>query len=181
MPASLALVQWLGSGTSGANSYASFDEIIDFAAYRNVDLTTVDENTVIGWAILGMDFIESFRDEFQGSKTNPTQPLQWPRTAYTRPFARTQAQILIDGNAVAVDEIPQTLVNAQCQLVIEQSRGVKLQPTSNPNAIVKTIKIGPITREFFASDNQPLLPAFIAFLSPLLNFGTGMALHTVRV
>jgi len=184
----LTLVQEDGSGVSGANSYASLDFIITFALMRGVDLHSLfDEDQVIAWAIRAMDFIESFRSQFKGVKTSGTQLLQWPRTidlsneVWSEWMDRSSSHVQIDGFDVLDNQIPIELMSAQAQLVIEQSNGVVLMPTSSPNATVKMIKIGPLTREFFAADNQPLMPAFTSYLNPLLNEDAGAFLHTVRI
>src|ERR1700676_3354375 len=178
---SLALIVEDGSQVSGANSYADEDTILEYAAYRGIDLADSPQDQIIAWAILAMDFIESFRDSFKGQKVAATQSLQWPREiplnrlrmwdTFSDPLASfnyPDPNVQVDNFDILPTEIPPTLVAAQCQLVIEQSKGVQLFVTSNPNATVKLVKIGPITREFFSADNQPLIPAFTALLNTLL-------------
>lgn len=188
----LALVIEDGSGVSGANSYATITEIKNYAANRGVDLSSVDSSQIIGWAIVAMDMLESFRDQFKGVKTavvvsDFTGLLQWPRSiqlssaVWSEFTTLVSPNVQIDGIDVGPNEIPQLLKDAQCQLVIEQNNGISLRPTSSPNATVKLVKVGPITREFFSADNQPLIPAFDALIKPLLSDQSGEFLHSVRI
>lgn len=181
-----------GTGVSAANTYASLAEIKTYAANRGVDLSSVDGSQIIAWAFIAMDMIESFRDQFKGVKTavvdiNFEGLLQWPRAiqlssaVWSEFSSLVSPNVQIDGIDVGPNEIPQLLKDAQCQLVIEQNNGISLRPTSSPNATVKLVKVGPITREFFSADNQPLIPAFDALIKPLLSDQSGEFLHSVRI
>ena len=186
MPATLIVEN--GSNVAGANSYNSLVDIKTFAANRGYDLSNFESPTLIGFALLGMDYLESFRDQYKGIKTDATQPLQWPRTVKPIVFSdwtqdpKIPSNVQIDGFDIADDVIPQLIRDAQSQLVIEQAiNKIKLFPSLATNRQVKLKKIGPITTEYFASDATPIMLNVEAFLSPLISQGSFATLRTVRV
>jgi len=194
-----------GSGVVGANSYVALADIKAFAANRNINISAFSSLQLIGFAFTAIDYIESFRDRFQGSKTSATQNLQWPRLVMPDPalvwetagyiagsssfgssmgggaFSSIPTQGYIDGFPVPNDVIPVQLKNAQCQLVMDQCAGVVLAPSTYPNRQVKVQQIGPLRTEYFGSDQNPWLPAFNNFMQPLLNDTQNGFLQTVRI
>jgi hypothetical protein len=184
-----------GSNVSGANTYVSLAYFKQYCLDRNIDISNFDTATLTGFAFDAMDFLESFRDRFKGVKTNPTQSTQWPRTlkpdpftiwdqvgpqAFTADTVDVSIHVQIDGIDIADNEIPIELLKAQCQLMVERSKGVDLLPTTNPNRTVRRQTIGPITTEYFSDDTAPLLPAFDVYLYPLLSGGTEF-IKTTRI
>lgn len=170
-----------GSGVSGANSYGDVDGAREYASNRGVDLSGVADDRVAGWLITAMDLIESYRTEFIGEKSYDGQILQWPRLKDNGDG--TTSNIEIDDQPFMSNSIPYFLLNAQYQLVIDQSNGVALSPSQAQNAIIKVDKTGPLMTEYFdGADSQPYLPTFVSWITPLLNGGPGsMFLRTVRV
>lgn len=188
----LTLISEDGTGVSGANTYATIYDAISYAEYRGVDLTGETDDQIASWLIIAMDLIESYRDQFKGVKRVLIEPdflgkLQWPRSidlssaVWSEWVTIVSPNVQIDGIDVGPHEIPQTLIDTQCQLVIEQKNGINLRPTSSPNNTVKLVKIGPITREFFQADNQPLMPIFEALIKTLLSDASSQFLNTVRI
>ena len=179
-----------GTDISCANSYIDLEDIRTFASNRNYDISTFDDSALEGWAFRAMDYLESFRDRFKGSKTNANQDLQFPRKVNPDPIdvwttgfrdSSQSSLIEIDGIPIPNNVIPVLVKNAQCQLVIELSRGVDLLPTTFPNKNVQKQTVGPITTVYFDNDPAPLLPAFEAFITPLLAATGGAFITTVRV
>ena len=110
-----------GTGVANANSYVTDAEYKAYANLRGkaVAATQPERETFL---ILAMDYIESHRKQFQGTKTDYTQSLQWPRVA-----------VEIDDYSVASDSIPQELKSAQMEaaLISESTALMKTGDTSN--------------------------------------------------
>lgn len=154
--------------TVGTNSYVTLEEARTFALARGITLSPVDA-TLESQLILAMDYLESKRDEYQGIKTEEVQSLQWPRYG-----------VIIDQYWVYDDVVPQTLKDAQCQLVIEIHNEVDIMPTVTENPIIEE-KIDVISVKY--SDNPVFfnnlkLTKVDAFLKPLFKMvANGMATH----
>jgi hypothetical protein len=169
----MALVPEDGTIVDGANSYNSLAEIRAFADVRNATLSD-DDDVVTGQAILAMDYIEAYRNEFRGERVSAAQELSFPRTGIAIDFIKGVQQVYAD------DEIPPMLKAAQCMLVIVQSRGIELQPAYSSLGRIRRSKTGPIEKEFFDSGASPVLTAVDALLAPLLNMAT-FGIRTIRV
>lgn len=157
-----------GSGVSGANSYVDLDTARAYAADRGRVLP-VDDEAAKALIIRSMDYLESFRAKFQGSKTLASNPLSWPRQC-----------VVLDGEDWPDDEIPSLLTAAQNQIIIEAA-STELMPTVT-GAFVTREKVGPIETEYSAAvstSGQPSMPAVDALLEPLLSVGS-FRLRTVR-
>lgn len=164
----MALIKEDGSHVSGANSYSELAEIRAYAEARGRTLP-IDDETVEAYAIRAMDYLESFRDRYKGSKAIDGQGLQWPRT-----------DVVIDNVAFAEDAIPIELQNAHSQLTIDVASGVELFPVRTSLQNVRRKKVGPLETEWFEGGGvSPILTALSAYLKPLLR--TTAALTTVRV
>lgn len=163
-----------GTNVPNANSYVTLAEAREYAANRGVTLPT--DNDVLASAVIrSTDYLESKRCEYQGSKTNSTQPLQWPRTG-----------VLLNGDELAPNVIPYELKAAQFQAIIADASGIKLQGDVTAKSYVVREKVGPIEREYSDPTKagiSPVLTAVDAWLAPL--FGTcGQfvgGLRTIRV
>lgn len=166
----MALVIENGTGVVGANSYATLATIRTYAANRGVTLSA-DDTVLEPLVHKAMDFIEGHRGRFQGSKTDTTQALQWPRTG-----------VSIDGEEIDTDAIPDILVSLLCRLCMEQDAGTDLTPTRN-SAFITEEKVGPLTTKYSeaiggGAGSTPTMPAVDALLEPLLKTGTSGALFT---
>lgn len=170
----MALTVEDGTGVAGANSYASLATLRAYASARGVTLPASDP-ALEAFALLGMDYLEGLRGRFQGAKTDPTQPLQWPRYP-----------VVIDGADFPSDAIPVELVNALCRLCMEQHAGADLSPTKT-GAFVTEETVGPITTKYSeklggGAGSPPDMPAVDVLLAPLLTVGkVGFGFTTVRV
>ena len=157
-----------GSIVEDANSYVSIEDAKACALLRGVDLSAVSDEQMAVYLILANDYLESFRDEYKGYLTSSIQELQWPRLS-----------VYIDANLISSDSIPQHLINAQCQLVIDQFNGITLQPNRTDKFTIVQ-QVGDIRREFsekIGTSSLPKLTAFERFIAPLLknNSGSGFA------
>lgn len=166
----MALVIEDGSEVSTANSYVTVAEIRTYATTRGVTTIPAVDAEVEVLAIKSMDYLESLRSQYVGSKAGEDQPLSWPRE-----------DVYIDGYYFASDDIPQELKDAQCQLSIEAVTE-ELQPNRGGRTIVKE-KVDVIEVEYAARGAVSDYTQFAkvdSLLEPLLTF-TGGNLKTLRV
>jgi hypothetical protein len=144
-----------------------------FAAARGITLPAT-EAAVEVLLTLAMDFVESFRDEYQGRKRSGTQGAQFPRVG-----------VVVDGFPVGEDEIPAVLVKAQMQLACDAYTLGTLTPVGDGRVVVEETVAGATTTKYADhgdSNPQPQLTAARALLAPLLAGGTSSGYGiTVRV
>lgn len=161
-----------GTGVDNANSYDTLDGIRAYAVARGVTLTTNDTELEV-LAILAMDYIEGFRADFQGDKTDPLNALQFPRKG-----------VFIDCVAIDDDVMPAELISAQDQLVIEQNNGICLVPTVDEGLILKD-EVGPLKTTFsekIRTDGQPRIRSVDVLLAVLFNScGQSRGLSAIRI
>ncbi|MBW4192229.1 hypothetical protein JW309_07945 [Enterobacter bugandensis] len=145
-----------------ANSYASEEDLASFAAIRGIELP--DNLTPL--LIKAMDYLEGL--DWGGSKTDPRQPLAWPR-----------ANVILDGHDFLPDQVPRQVITAQCMLAIEAVDGDLL--SSVREAAVKTERVeGAVTMTYAVADGEvftPTYPAVMAILGDLAG-GRGYAINT---
>lgn len=163
----MALIIENGTNVAGANSYTTLEEIRAFALARGFALTNVDVDLEV-LAIKAMDYLESLRGSYQGTKVYENQELQFPRS-----------DVYVDGFLLASTTIPVLLKNAQCQLCIELHNGVDIMPTSTGGS-VKREKVDVIEIEYQPSVSTiQKMRSFNALIEPLLK--SGFAFSTLRV
>jgi len=170
----MALIVEDGTGIAGANTYADLTDIRAYASDRGVTLST-DDVALEADVHKAMDHLEGLRARYQGWKTVATNALQFPRES-----------VKIDCVALANDAIPVELINAECQLVIEQHNGVDLAPTRTEAFIIEDTT-GPLTTKY--SDKHGGGPGSVPdmitvdnLLAPLFSTcGQSRALRTIRV
>lgn len=102
----MALIVENGTGVANANTYVSDAMFVDYAALRGITIpaTSSAREPLL---IKAMDYIEGFRDQFQGDKSSFLQALQWPRYA-----------VYIDDYDIGSNVIPVELKNAQIESAI---------------------------------------------------------------
>ncbi len=144
-----------GAIVLNANSYISVTDFTTYATARGYTLVSGGETLLIQ----AMDYIESLY--YVGTKYTAAQGLQWPRSG-----------VYIDGYLFDYDDIPQELINAQCQvaIAIDQGNGPLLDlPRST-----KREKVGPIEVEYSDNASSVIINRKImAMLSKLLAGGGG--------
>ena len=113
-----------------ANSYIDEDTLRTYAALRGVDLYDLSDAEVAVALIKAMDYTESLRDRYDGERTSPMQPLQWPRSG-----------VMINNLQWDENEIPRELIYAQCALSME-SMNFDLQPNPSDKGSVIREKVG---------------------------------------
>jgi hypothetical protein len=170
----MSLVIEDGSLVSDASSYVSVEDVRAYAAARASTVPAVGaegDAAIEAACIVANDYLETFRDEFKGSKVAPaTQSLQWPRTGAT-----------LDGAEIPPDVIPKLLRDAQCQLAIESVNGLDLMPTGDGREVIRK-KIDVLETEWRPGSGgaaQPILTKVRKMLEPLLS-GSGFGLQVIR-
>ncbi|PCI28869.1 hypothetical protein COB55_03215 [Candidatus Wolfebacteria bacterium] len=172
----MALIVEDGSNVVNANTYASLVTIRAYATARNISLNA-DDTVLESEVFKAMDYLEAQRSRYQGSQTYKTtlvdQSLQWPRK-----------NVLVDCIAFPDDEIPQELIDAEGELVVQIEAGVNLFPTTVGKYIVKE-KIDVIETTYsekISTSSQPNLPSVDRLLDVLFfPCGTGNYLTNIRV
>lgn len=105
----------------GFNSYASADDLTQFAASRGHDVPDNDQCPALLFQAL--DYLNGLN--WLGRRSEPDQPLPWPRRGISQ-----------DDEIVRPDIIPRQLVQAQCRLALAaqdgeldgvQTRGVTME------------------------------------------------------
>lgn len=153
-----------GSGVDGANSYASLDDLRAYAELRGVTLPA-DDSACGVLLIKAMDYLLQYDDGPRGhfwigdGKSDPDQPLAWPRTDVWR-----------DGALQSDDYMPRELEYATCALAVEASTN-DLQPTRLPTdtgpVTLKRVE-GAVTVEY-ANPGKVMHVAAFAKADALLN------------
>jgi hypothetical protein len=144
-----------GTNVAGANSFVTLDEIKAYATARNRVIPDDDE-LLAQYAIRAMDYIVSFRNDFNGERTYDDQPLPFPRS-----------NLYIDRVLFDQTKIPVEIKNVQCQLVIEIAAGVELFPTTQGQN-VKRKRVGPLETEWFDPGGFVMVRSVEMLLGPLL-------------
>lgn len=121
------------------NSYVSIDELKGFASARGYEIP--DDNTALEHLLIqAMDYLESLT--WKGRRTDPEQPLSWPRTG-----------IYIEGSAIDVNTIPLRVKQAQCRLAVE-AQETDLNPTKSGGAVTLERVEGAVTVQYDGSSND---------------------------
>lgn len=164
----MALIIEDGSVVSGANSFVTDTEYVDYAAARGLTIGTYDGAREIE-LIKAMDYFLSVETGLKGTRVNGVQTLPYPReNLYVRNFF------------IPSDEIPDNAKFAQMEAAAA-SNDQELLTNASQNDI-KREKLGPLESEFFEGGGWTIerTERVDAALAPLMNsrgFGrTGRAL-----
>lgn len=144
-----------GAIVANANSYISTTDFTTYATARGYTLVSGAETLLIQ----AMDYLENLY--YIGTKYTEEQGLQWPRS-----------DVYIDGYLFAFDDIPQQLINAQCQvaMAIDQGNGPLIDL---PRKALRQ-KVGPIEVEYSTGSSSVIINRKIQImLAKLLAAGNG--------
>jgi hypothetical protein len=153
-----------GSGVENANSYASLDDLRTYAELRGVTLPADDDACGV-LLIKAMDYLGKYDDGPRGPfwigdrKSNPDQPLAWPRHNVWRDHALEPD-----------DYMPRELEYATCALAVEAQTN-DLQPTRLPTdtgPIIEKRVEGAVTVQY-ANTGKVMPVACFAKAETLLN------------
>jgi len=118
-----------GTIVSNANSYVSDANFATYASDHGITVTGVAAQLLLRAAI----YVEQL--QFIGAKKTKAQTMQWPRTS-----------VNIDGFAIDSDEIPQLLVDLQCEVALAVDGGD--DPLATVARAVKKEKVDVIEVEY---------------------------------
>ncbi len=145
-----------GSIVVGANSYISVASAVSYLESRGLDASGIDDAKLI----LAYDYVNSFENEYQGSRVSAEQTGSFPRY-----------DLCINGFPFASDSIPQQLKDAQAYAAyyVSQDSDI-LQPVSNGQTITHEEVTGAVAVDY--ADNGISSDTFSfstidALLSPL--------------
>jgi hypothetical protein len=170
----VALVLETGAGVSGANTWVSFSEFVDYFVARNdteiaegSDYADEDREGALLYAAREID--QSF--EWHGYRTTTVQGLGFPRTGcYDK-----------EGNLIASTEIPEVLKEAQIERAREHLAVRALNEPINPTAELSSLEVGPLALEWDRSLSPiPKNDYYLKLLKGLYAGSTGGVLVTVR-
>ena len=167
----MTLVVEDGTLIEGANTYLSLDDVRAYALARGTTLTSNDTKLTT-YVVQAMDYLESFADEFKGTKTSSDQSLQWPRT-----------DVVIDGSDYPDDEIPIAVKHALGRLIMDISSGIVLMPTVEGGPFVTEEQIGTIRTAYsqtIGTSGKPKLTAFKTIIKPVIKTNSGLLISTFR-
>lgn len=157
-----------GSIVSGANSYATVDELLAYATDYGVILSTSSEEENEILLRRAMQYIDAkYGSRFKGNRVSSSQPLHWPR-----------AGVYIDGWLQPSNEIPRELLYGQLAAAVEADTQELI---SNPTAPIKREKVDVIEVEYFNPGKVLPVSAFAkadALLNVLAKSGGLVAVRT---
>lgn len=158
-----------GSLPNGAQSYISVATARAYAVARAVTLP-VDESAVEVLLVKAMDYLESFRAQFQGTKTTAGQVFQWPRYGAE-----------VEGFEVEATTIPEVLKQAQAAVACEIAAGLDVLPSGTGREVIRK-KIDVLETEWAAGSGSapnPVMRKVRPLLAPLFRSGGGYGIERV--
>lgn len=151
-----------GSIVSGANSFVTEQQIVDYALARGVTLPFGTESEQDAVAVLGikaMDYLWIM--PWKGELVETTQTTPWPR------------KNLNVTPSFPENAIPWAVIEAQLQLALLANGGTVLIPTALGTGYLIKEKIGPIENMYsekvgVSTDGMPIFPGVKGLLDPWL-------------
>lgn len=167
----MAIIIEDGSVVAAANSYVTADEAQLYHQLRqNSEWTDSDAPTKEAALVLAAQYLNGMR--WKGCRSNMRQALAWPRLDV--PAYDDDGVHFVGGHVSieylrslywGVNEIPQRLKDAQCEVALAIVKGTDMMPTLDRGGMVRVEKIGPITTEYMpGAPSVPRLPAVEALL-----------------
>lgn len=169
----MALVVEDGSVVTGANSYADLTAIRAYASARGVTLSA-DDPTLEVQVTKAMDYLLSREGDYVGYRTDEDQALSFPRE-----------DVYLYGFAVPNNSIPQSIIDAECRLVMYIEAGADPFATAyDGEAPLKRKKTDVLEKEYDTETKAKhgtsnTTPEVDRILKPILR--SGGALRSVRV
>jgi hypothetical protein len=156
----MALIVEDGSGVAGANTYATRQDLIEYAALRGLDLSGESVSSLDAALIRAMDYLEA--QPWQGERVSSTQALAWPR-----------ADVWLHQAQLPSTFVPRELVYGQLALAIEaRTQDLQPNPTGKGSVIEETVS-GAVTVRY-SSDKPAMVTSWSkaqAIIQPLLRRG----------
>jgi hypothetical protein len=148
--------------------YATESELSSYAEARGVTLTK-DESVLL---TLALDYLATLDNRWKGEKTDPAQPLAWPRR-----------NVIIRGVSVPDDAVPDAIKTAQLQLAVYADK-VNLLPMIGVNSTgaVASKSVGDVSISYSqgTQNKAPLFPDVMRLLADYLAMGGGSNFNVSR-
>ena len=171
-----------GTGLSTATSYVSTADFIQYWENRGVDHSAVALTTIQAWLNRATQYIDDSYN-FKGTRFVENQALQWPRGMVVKsthppeywPTVGIGNQINIydyrTSQYVGTAEIPQSVINATCELGNIASTSTDLYGSASNG--VKSISMGKASKTMsgFASSGAKDYPSVSRYLNGLFPEG----------
>lgn len=160
----MSLVAWPASNANSyitaSNAAAYFDDALYADAWDAATDAHKDKSLVTATRMLD-------RQSWQGEKTDPAQPLQFPRTGLT----------YLDGTEVPSDALPQALLNATCELALALLGDSSVQTNTDTSSNIQNVTAGPASVTFFKPTSGSRFPTIVQelvglFLQSAIGSGT---------
>jgi len=152
------IIQETGARVAGANSYVTVAELTTYADERGVTISAAEEEDLL---IEAMDYLESL--DYIGYRYTEDQALEWPRADAVKYKIYWYE----------VDEIPQDLKDAQCEIALAIDAGNG--PLDNLDRKTKRKKVGDIEVEYAAGSNSDVVVRKINAKLKNLIIGAGVS------
>jgi hypothetical protein len=168
----LTLIKEDGTGKPDANSYADLGDGNTYHAghlYATAWTAATDEQKAVA-LVMATRLIDA-EFQFNGTRTNAAQALQWPRALCWDPDAiRVPLSVLLPlpSDYVPFDSVPKAVVDATCEV----ARAMLIEDrTANPlGEGLKYTGLGASQTSFDKSDRRPVIP-YVA-QAMLVKFGS---------
>jgi hypothetical protein len=142
--------------TVGTNSYVTEAELQTYADDRGITIAAADLSVLL---IQAMDYIET--RAFKGSKTDPSQALEWPRSG-----------VYLNGAELDDTAVPDAIKQAQMAAALICDTGADLLGSVAPRVTAE--RVGEVSVQYSDKGNQTTLyPKLTALLRNYLANGGG--------
>ena len=148
-----------GTSKTDSTSYASTDQFLQYWTNRGQDYSTCSTDMIKAWLNLSTEYIDN-NYNFQGTRSDNDQALEWPRNGMTRK----------DGDSISSDEIPSELINATCYLAL-QAKSNDLEQTENN---ISSITYGKVSKTFKNSTTGKKFKTANKYLRDFVFAGLGL-------
>jgi hypothetical protein len=156
----ITLIKEDGTGKPDANTYADLDNGNDYHAghlYASAWTAASDDQKAVA-LVMATRLIDA-EFQFNGTRTNAVQGLQWPRARCPEPDAiHVPLQVLlpIPSDFVRFDSVPKAVVDATCEV----ARALLIEDrTANPlGEGLKYTGLGASQTSFDKTDRRPVIP-----------------------
>lgn len=153
----MAIVVEDGTGKADAVAMASAATADAYFTARAITAWTGTTTAKEAALIRGWQYVENaYRGRWKGSRTHREQSLAWPRmSGVTFGDDLSGAIYDQDGHFIESDEIPQQVVDANCEAALLVVQGVDLEPRLARGGAVrrKKVKAGPVESETEYADS----------------------------
>ena len=152
----MALIIEDGTIVAGADSFATVQELRDYAAKRGIDVPALEADVEV-LLIKAMDYLSAQEGRFKGWRVSDEQALSWPRRS-----------VMVWGRLLPFSSIPKMIIEGQIALALA-AISFELMPTIDPSQTnIKRDKTGPLETEFFSAQEGGRLTATFTAADALL-------------